>query len=558
MRQLGARLPVAPPPETDVVERPENVSPAKPEPVHTGRRADPPAPSDLPQPEPYRVEVHRIEPRPVDSGPPPPPPPPLPPPPLPSEQLGVRLERDAAGRLTGRWAEFHETRRPELERGRRLDLAPMLQQDDQLWARPSVQEEREHHFPFLTLAVPGIAAILAVGALLWSGALRDRVRQQDAAMTALQQQNHKLADALAEMNVEQKANGAPNDNSDSTSAPAADATQKDADSASPEQSASPAAQPAEQQTPGTGEQGAANQPKGAGSQPANEDDAAGAPVQRQSSRQPERRDVGNREGISTPPPAGQRDRTSRQNESRHREAVQTAYTPELVPPYPTSFQPQNVTAQAAASQPLPSAGVSDAPRASGATSAAGTGQAVPQAYAQPVPVPSSSGARSIQSTSQMPAQTSTQSGGPQAGVAQPSPGRSTPASARSTATATPYNAAANTYNAAVDGSYTSPLAENIEVVQGLQRHSPVPLREFHADESRVAKVTPSLGVSVRRPDPGHGTYALVVDEGGKHYQVAGRVNSPVTLTDTATHREYALVVLRVDNGQVYGYLRPMQ
>jgi hypothetical protein len=92
----------------------------------------------------------------------------------------------------------------------------------------------------------------------------------------------------------------------------------------------------------------------------------------------------------------------------------------------------------------------------------------------------------------------------------------------------------------------------------LQRHSPVPLREFHADESRFAKVTPSLGVSVRHPDPGHGTYALVVDEGGKHYQLAGRVNSPVTLTDTATHREYALIVLRVDGQQVYGYLRPMR
>jgi hypothetical protein len=555
MRQLGARLPVAPPAETDVVETPQNVPPASSETVPTARRAVPPAPADMPQPEPYRVEVHRIEPQPVDSGPPPP----APPPPPPSEPLGVRLERDAAGRLTGRWAEFHESQQPEVERGRRLDMAPMLRQDDQLWARPRVQQEREHHSPFLTLAVPGIAAILAIGALLWSGALRDRVRQQDAAMTALQQQNHKLADALAEMNVEQKANGALNDNSDSSNAPAADATQKGAnDAPAPQQSAQTAAQPAEHQTPAAGDQGAANQPEGAGSQPASEDGSASAPVQRQSSRQPERRGAGNREGVSTPPPAGQGDRTPRQNGSRHRGAVQTAYTPELVPPYPTSFQPQNVTAQAATSQPLPSAGVSNAAQASGATTAAGTGQAVPQAYAQPVSVPSSSGARSIHSTSQIPAQTRTQSGAPQAGVAQSSGGRSTSAPPPSTATATPYNAGANPYSAAADGSYASPLAENIEVVQGLQRHSPVPLREFHADQSRFAKVTPSLGVSVRRPDPGHGTYALAVDEGGRHYQLAGRVNSPVTLTDTATHREYALIVLRVDNGQVYGYLRPMQ
>jgi hypothetical protein len=553
MRQLGARLPVAPPAETDVVETPQNVPPARSESVPAPRRADPPAPADMPQPEPYRVEVHRIEPQPVDSGPPPP----APPPPTPSEPLGVRLERDAAGRLTGRWAEFHESQQPEVGRGRRLDMAPMLRQDDQLWARPRVQEEREHHFPFLTLAVPGIAAILAVGALLWSGALRDRVRQQDAAMAALQQQNHKLADALTEMNVEQKANGALNDNSNSTNAPAADATQKDANGApAPQYSAQPAAQPAEQQTPAAGDQGGANRPEGAGSQAASEDGSAGAPVQAQSSRQPERRGAGNREGVSTPPPAGQGDRTPRQNGSRHRGAVQTAYTPELVPPYPTSFQPQNVTAQAAASQPLPSAGVSNDARASGATTAAGTGQAVPQAYVQPVSVPSSSAARPAQSTSQIPAQTRTQS--TQAGVAQPGGGRTTPAPAPSTATATPYNAAANPYSAAADGSYASPLAQNIEVVQGLQRHSPVPLREFHADQSRFAKVTPSLGVSVRRPDPRHGTYALVVDEGGKQYQLAGRVNSPVTLTDTATHREYALIVLRVDNGQVYGYLRPMQ
>lgn len=133
----------------------------------------------------------------------------------------------------------------------------------------------------------------------------------------------------------------------------------------------------------------------------------------------------------------------------------------------------------------------------------------------------------------------------------PNVGRSAPSSA-------PDNAAVSTYNATADGSYASPLAQNIEAVEGLQRHSQVPLREFHADAGRIAKVTPSLGVSVRHPDPGHGTYALLVNEGGNQYQLAGRVNSPLTLTDTATHREYALVVLRVDDRQVYGYVRPMQ
>jgi hypothetical protein len=40
--------------------------------------------------------------------------------------------------------------------------------------------------------------------------------------------------------------------------------------------------------------------------------------------------------------------------------------------------------------------------------------------------------------------------------------------------------------------------------------------------------------------------------------MTGQVNSPLTLKDSATHREYTLVVLRIDNQQVYGYLRPMQ
>ena len=114
------------------------------------------------------------------------------------------------------------------------------------------------------------------------------------------------------------------------------------------------------------------------------------------------------------------------------------------------------------------------------------------------------------------------------------------------------------YNAAGNGSYSSALAENIEAVEGLQRHSPLPLHEFHVYEGRLTKLTPALGLSVRRPDQGHGTYALVVDENGKHYQFPGHVNSPLIFTDSTTHREYALVVLRIADRQVYGYVRPMQ
>ena len=84
----------------------------------------------------------------------------------------------------------------------------------------AADREPEHRSSFLKIAVPGIAAILSVGALLWSGSLRDRVLRQDAEMTALQEQNRKLADTLAKMNVDQKVIGALNDAGSCTSVPA--------------------------------------------------------------------------------------------------------------------------------------------------------------------------------------------------------------------------------------------------------------------------------------------------------------------------------------------------
>ncbi|HEY2001166.1 MAG TPA: hypothetical protein VGG80_02550, partial [Acidobacteriaceae bacterium] len=72
----------------------------------------------------------------------------------------------------GRWEEFHEFRRLEPGRGRRLRLEAAPEQEAPSWDLRPTRREREHHSRFLTLAVPGIAAILAVGALLWSGSLR--------------------------------------------------------------------------------------------------------------------------------------------------------------------------------------------------------------------------------------------------------------------------------------------------------------------------------------------------------------------------------------------------
>jgi hypothetical protein len=518
MRQLGVRPPEPPPAETNV-ETPPNVP-----------RAMPPEPTpEAPRVEPYPVEVHRIAPRlPVDSSPAESSLRPLPEPePIRQETRGEEPRREApraqethgtASAPGGRWAEFHEFRRAEPRRGSRLSLEPALGQEAPSWNLRPTRREREHHSRFLTLAVPGIAAILAVGALLWSGSLRERVHQQDAAMGALQEQNQKLADTVAQMSVEQKASSALNANADAPSSPAANPT---------DGTASGQPQPAPQ----------AKQSGQTGSQSANEGGAPSRSVQRESARHPE-----NREGVSTPPPVGQSGRSfTQQSGSRYRPPVQTGYAPEIVPPYPTLFKAENAAPDAASSQPVPNAGTYHP--ALPAANITGSSRA-PQAAAKP--------AQTTQSYMQP---SVPESPVPQASATRPpaaTPGMNHGAPASNSAPA------ADSYNETSNGSYSSALAENIETVEGLQRHSPLPLREFHVYQGRLTKLTPALGLSVRRPDQGHGTYALVVDQNGKHYQLPGQVNSPLTFTDNTTHREYALVVLHIADGQVYGYVRPMQ
>jgi hypothetical protein len=330
-------------------------------------------------------------------------------------------------------------------------------------------------------------------------------------MGALQEQNQKLANTLAQMSVEQKASSALNANADAPGSPAANP----ADSAA-------SGQP---------------QPAPPARQSANEGGAPSRPVQRESARHPE-----NREGVSTPPPVGQAGRSfTQQSGSRYRPPVQTGYAPEIVPPYPTLFKAENAAADAASSQPVPNAGT----------------------YHPPLPAANVTGSSQASQTTAKNAQTAQsyvqpsvpQSSVPQASATRPpavTPGVSHGAPASNSAPP------ADSYNATSYGSYSSALAENIETVEGLQRHSPVPLREFHVYEGRLTKLTPALELSVRRPDQGHGTYALMVDQNGKHYQLPGQVNTPLTFTDNTTRREYALVVLHIANGQVYGYVRPMQ
>jgi type VI protein secretion system component VasK len=78
--------------------------------------------------------------------------------------------------------------------------------------------EREPRSSWLTVVLV-IAALLAIGALLWSGTLRYRVNRQEAAMSTLQEQNRKLAESLAQVNgkqmsAEQKDSSALNSSAD--------------------------------------------------------------------------------------------------------------------------------------------------------------------------------------------------------------------------------------------------------------------------------------------------------------------------------------------------------
>jgi hypothetical protein len=121
----------------------------------------------------------------------------------------------------------------------------------------------------------------------------------------------------------------------------------------------------------------------------------------------------------------------------------------------------------------------------------------------------------------------------------------------------PTSSNATQYDAGI-GSYANLLAQNIETVEGLQRHSAVQLREFHARAGVPTQATRTVRLSVQHPDQSSGSYALVVTEGGSSYQLRGEVNVPLAFADTATHRQYGLVILSIAGQQVYGYVRATQ
>jgi hypothetical protein len=417
-------------------------------------------------------------------------------------------ERKAAGGVpVGRWEEFHEFHHPEPKRGRRLHLEPVPLRQGPSSGLLTADLEREHRSSFLTLVVPSIAVLVVVGALLWSGLLQYRVHQQNAAMNALQQQNQKLAESLSQMSgeqmsEEQKASGAPDSRADALQNPA---------------TTPPSATPS-----GGDSQAAAQSEKG-----------------RRQNRQSEKRQTKNRQGVAVPPPIQQRGTApTQQKGSQYRRPVDAGYAPELVPPYPTNFQPGNVAVNAANSQPVPNAGVYHPPFTPGANQ-------------QTVPVAGSGGPATAATTAPRPSVP--QASAPSRLPAAPPPEKTIAPAAPA---ATPESA--TQYQATGNGAYASPLAQNIETVEGLQRHSPVQLKEFHARAGASTKATPNVRLSVQQPDQARGSYAVVVDEGGSSYQLRGQVNHPLVFTDAATHREYALVVLSIANQQVYGYVRATQ
>jgi hypothetical protein len=551
MRQLGSRPPESPPVETDV-ETPSEIlpherfaaEPSAPVEVHRVERnpieaesaaqpreavaADPgadtaPLPDErlvLEEREP--VQVYRLErnpmkreqradrPRKTFAADPPPGRLPEGPNPLPAPVPFP--EPGAAGRAPiGRWEEFHEFRHAEPKRGRRLHLEPVPVRQGLSSKLLTADIEREHRSSFLTVVLV-IAALLGIGALLWGGTLRYRANRQEAAMRALQEQNEKLAESLAQMNgkqmsAEQKDSSALNSNADLPQNPAV---------------ATPPA------TSAGGNSEAAAQPE---------------------KRQSNKRQAKNREGVAAPPPAQQRGAGSAQRKgSEYRQPADAGYAPEIVPPYPTNFKSENVAMNAANSQPVPNAGAYHAPFTPGAASAPGAAS-TPGANQQAVPL-----AGSNRSTTPAPTSPATAASRPtvqQAPAPSRSPAAAPPAKASAPAAA-PENA--TQYQATGNGAYASPLAQNIEAVEGLQRHSPVQLKEFHARAGASTPATPNVQLSVQNPDPGRGSYTLVVDERGSSHQLRGQVNHPLAFTDTATRRAYALVVLSIADQQVYGYV----
>ncbi|MGI8771261.1 MAG: hypothetical protein ACR2JE_07480 [Acidobacteriaceae bacterium] len=104
------------------------------------------------------------------------------------------------------------------------------------------------------------------------------------------------------------------------------------------------------------------------------------------------------------------------------------------------------------------------------------------------------------------------------------------------------------------GPSSSPLAENIERVATLQRHTSVPLQEFHVAEGSLTKPFPDTGIEARKLDAKHGTFRLIVVGSDSSSEQKGTVFEPLPVVDQTTGRHYRLTITNIQNNQLYGYL----
>ena len=104
------------------------------------------------------------------------------------------------------------------------------------------------------------------------------------------------------------------------------------------------------------------------------------------------------------------------------------------------------------------------------------------------------------------------------------------------------------------GPSSSPLAENIERVATLQRHTSLPLQEFHVAEGSLTKPFPDTGIEARKLDAKHGTFRLIVVGSDSSSEQKGTVFEPLPVVDQTTGRHYRLTITNIQNNQLYGYL----
>ncbi len=101
---------------------------------------------------------------------------------------------------------------------------------------------------------------------------------------------------------------------------------------------------------------------------------------------------------------------------------------------------------------------------------------------------------------------------------------------------------------------SNPLAENIQRVAALQRHTSVPLTEFHVAAGSLTRPFPDTGIEARKLDPKHGTFRLLVVGSDSRSEQKGTVFEPMPVVDQSTGRHYRLTITNIQNNQLYGYL----